>query len=204
MRNQCNSTPAVTVRGINYIRRILTETIARIEVDMKLPGRISIAALSLLGAFLTVSPGIAQAGNEVRTGAPGSQEGKHCKTTVARAEPGEEHSKVLSRTCADSQADLRIQEASLLLIVYVDIGYSGESEVIEGDSGPCDIAGYAIPKFGKADQVSSFKTFNNCNQVRGYRFDDLDGGYYYYEGSQWYVGDNANDNIRSFKVNAIP
>jgi hypothetical protein len=147
---------------------------------------------------------------------------QHCAIVVAKAQPGQAASDVISRECADSEGDLerhgRFSSSRVLIMTwYSDAGFSGESEKIYGDEGPCDDLGYGIPNVGVYDdiqwpfggwndRISSFKTWNYCNHATAHQHENWGG-----REETWhdpdaaglgveYVGDSMNDQITSFWI----
>src|SRR5688500_12796 len=143
-------------------------------------------------------------------GAPTGSE-RHCRVVLAKLKPAEATSRVLSRTCADRKEDLAINQGTLLMTWYEHRDYGGLSTYVEGDYGPCDSEGYAITDVGGPwdpyypywwrNGISSFQVFSNCYNVTAWEGVNF-GGYRVgsWSGSRKYVGDVANDIIRSLTI----
>lgn len=142
--------------------------------------------------------------------------GSYCSIVLDKIQPGQTQSRVLSYTCAESEVardSLTASTTVLLMTWYKDANFSGSSTTINGCCGPCDAAGYGIQNVGSSwnDVISSFKSFNNCNRVRGYADINYGG-----TGATWqdlsgigvtpalsvsFVGSTMNDRISSFLLN---
>jgi hypothetical protein len=144
--------------------------------------------------------------------------GPFCRITLAKLEPGETQSRVLSYTCAASAGELEnasiVPAASVLLMTwYQDIGFGGPSTQLFGSAGPCDAEGYGFANVGAAwnDRISSFKAFNNCNRAVAFtniNFGGTSATYVNAGGvghtpalSVSFVGTAMNDKISSFLIN---
>lgn len=128
----------------------------------------------------------------------GRPEGKHCRTVLAKLEPGQTVSRVVSRTCSDQPTDLRKSADTLLMILYSDADWRGGSSVFESSDGPCDFFGYGWGRVGF--QTTSFKVYNNCNKIRAYTEANFLGHEEVYYGNIPNVGPVMNDNIRSIRL----
>jgi hypothetical protein len=134
---------------------------------------------------------------------PGTE---HCVLVLGRLQPGSTTSPVVGRQCAASEAALHgIQAGSTLLVtLYQNTGYNGNSTQLRGNGGPCDATGYGFPSFDAywRHNISSFKVWNNCNVAIGFTNDNYGGGSQTWRGDQWYVGSAMNDRIVSMRVHS--
>jgi len=158
--------------------------------------------------------------------AAGARGPQHCDIVVAKLQPGQTTSDVISRDCGDNEDDSNTFAAAsgkraLIMTWYEDAGYGGGSQKIYGDDGPCDDAGYGIPNVGVYDDItwpfggwndtiSSFKTWNYCNHAAAYEHENYGGRCddWYDPGAAGlgvkYVGDKMNPMITSFYVKRGP
>ncbi|KAB2352314.1 peptidase inhibitor family I36 protein [Actinomadura rudentiformis] len=133
---------------------------------------------------------------------PAKPSGMHCRVVLDRVQPGEEASRVTSRTCSTDRAELGINAKTLLMTWYEHSNYNGWSTYVEGDWGPCDRVGYKILDTGNTwrNMISSFKVWNSCDNVHAYQETNLKGTNMWYHGNRSYVGDTMNDKIRSIWI----
>jgi len=155
--------------------------------------------------------------------AESDREPVHCMTVLARLQPGQTASDVISHECAANEEDLgksgrfSADDKRLLIVWYEDVGFNGNSEKIYGFAGPCDSDGYGIPNVGVWDDpqwpfggwndvISSFKTLNHCNHVTAYQHENYGGRQQTWHSpfasgvAVTYVGDKMNDTITSFLI----
>jgi hypothetical protein len=128
----------------------------------------------------------------------------HCVVVLDKLKPGQKVSHVVSRTCGTAAQTKAPKAMTLLIQTYYDINYGGDSTQFFGRSGGCDGDGYGIPTMGPIDQIniSSFKTFNNCNYTNlwGEAWYLGHGRMYPNTYQQWYIGDDMNDDVGSIRV----
>ena len=134
-------------------------------------------------------------------------QGERCQIVLAKLQPGEQTSRVLSSQCAQGNQQLAApQSGTLLMTWYVDANYGGRSTNIYGDAGPCDSSGYGISYVNNwttqnwNDVISSFKVWNNCTWTRAYTNANYGGKCQLYDGNTSYVGARMNDQISSFWI----
>lgn len=130
---------------------------------------------------------------------------EHCQIVVAKLQPGEQTSRVLSSQCVQGTQPLVAPLGSTLLMSwYKDANYYGASTLIYGYYGPCDSAGYGIAYVGNAwnDVISSFKVWNNCYYSRAYTNSNYGGTCARYHLNVPWVGSTMNDRISSFWLNS--
>lgn len=92
------------------------------------------------------------------------------------------------------------------MIVYQHRSYKGISSAYYGKAGPCDAKGYSIRWMGWPEEtwISSFQTFNDCNEVWAYKGVDWLGQTQIYPfWSHEFVGWDMNDQIRSVKLKHV-
>jgi len=161
---------------------------------------------SLLGAVGIATPPAARAAEpEARPAVSGQLlNTRRCQTVVAKLQPGEATSRIVSQDCAEPGEALPAlsDTTRVLLVAFDEAGYKGLSNTYYGYEGACDPQGYGIADVGWAmdGKISSFDAHNNCVYVNGYTDTNYGGecGEWYW--SQSYVGDHFNDRLRSFRV----
>ncbi|MFF3443535.1 hypothetical protein [Streptosporangium sp. NPDC002721] len=183
------------------------------EIQVKLWFRAIIGATLLVGVLgvpgvqaVAALPSGPSPGPSIGVGDP-LPEGKHCRVVLDKLRPGEKISRVLSRTCADRQESLNINQDLLIMTWYQDLNYGGLSTVVEGAYGPCDANGYGIRDTGAwvagwRNIITSYKVWNNCYYSLYYTAINYggDGSHPVHEGNNSYVGDHFNDRVRSILI----
>lgn len=132
---------------------------------------------------------------------------QHCRIVLDKIRPGEKFSRVRSRTCADRQESLGINQSLLIMTWYQDAGFGGISAAIEGSGGPCDAGGYGVRDtdawvWGWSHIISSYKVWNNCYWSLYYTGTNYGGAGSHpaHGGNNYYVGDQFNDQVRSILI----
>ncbi|WP_103342316.1 hypothetical protein [Amycolatopsis sp. CA-126428] len=145
--------------------------------------------------------------------------GNHCAYLLDRLRPGETASRVLSQSCGPSReetaAALGVAADTLLLTIYEDAGYGGDTVTWYGKYGPCDTAGYSIRDLetqnpfltNMNDKISSWTAgHSRCNYVNFYEHAVYGGRHQAWH--NWtavsYVGDYINDRTSSINVHYEP
>lgn len=131
----------------------------------------------------------------------------HCVTVVAGLEPGVSHSKILSRACAPSTeaANLQRPEDPLVVVFWSDENYTGDSEEVYGDSGPCDEEGYGFNDMSDIldGGTSSYTLHGGCTQAEYFSEPDMEGTWSkLIPGNQTIVPGGWNDAIGSMSIHA--
>ncbi len=129
---------------------------------------------------------------------------KRCQIVLAKLQPGERTSRVLSSQCVEGdQALVAPLGDTILMSWYEDINFGRHLYDAYGEDGPCDWAGYGYSFVGAFynDRISSFKLYNNCFYTRAYADRDYQGDCqeYYSDNISW-VGTRMNDRISSFRI----
>ncbi|WP_433889243.1 hypothetical protein [Streptomyces sp. CA-111067] len=155
------------------------------------------ARLATVAAVLATATAAAAPAAPAAAPAPAPRQPYHCVITLhGLAEP--------SARCGAAAATRAGRAGTLLMTVYKDAGYSGDSTDVRDSAGPCGIDGYGIPDVGELlgrgwnDSISSFRVFGRCTVVRGFRDSVYGGPSHIWTGDQPYVGDQWNDRISSF------
>jgi hypothetical protein len=166
------------------------------------------AALAVVAATTAFSPAVPHAPAR-HAAAHRLAGGRYCAVVVDKARSRHQHSRVVSRSCADSPqaASLRSAKAdnTLLVTVYQDINYGGAQTSIYGRGGPCDSSGYTLNDTSGANSavngISSYRLFSSCNKSSIFTGTDRSGtGSSVLSGDQAYVGDAWNDNVNSMII----
>src|SRR5207249_4781821 len=120
----------------------------------------------------------------------------YCRIVIAKLQPGETTSRVLSQQCSNQPLAISSTQTQLLMATshmqplqptlplqvgcplfsthlmrwWADIQYSGSFTDVCGRSGPCDSSGYGFSYVGDSwnDRISSFQVFNHCTYTRAY------------------------------------
>ncbi|MFI0443961.1 hypothetical protein [Actinomadura sp. 6N118] len=163
--------------------------------------RTALAAAAVCTAFtFTPSAAATPSPSASEKAAATSQQGKNCLVVLDRVKPGEKASRVVSRTCADDKADLRINEQTVLMYWNGDSDFGGAFTAVAGWYGPCDDTGYVLELDSWwRRNISSFETRASCDRQQAVANDGRTTRYY--SGyTTAYVGDRMNDDIGWFKI----
>jgi hypothetical protein len=183
------------------------------DMRMKRTLVLPLVALALLVGVLGSTAAVVKLAHAVPAQAAAAGGAKSCTTYLAKLRPGERISQVLATRC---EAGGRVVSASSvvpdfclvgtkLITWYVDANYRGNDYTIVGCSGPCDHSGYGINYVGAEwnDKISSFQTFNHCNETVAY----VDANRTCAQGCQIFdtnnvswIGSYMNDRTSSFQL----
>jgi hypothetical protein len=100
---------------------------------------------------------------------------QYCVTVIAKVNPPQPASRVVSRTCSSEHAANSVLPEGVevpatenaLVTFFQNEGFSGNSDTIYGESGPCDGNGYGISDLTYENVwviggISSYETHSNC------------------------------------------
>jgi hypothetical protein len=100
---------------------------------------------------------------------------KYCYTVIAKIDPPKPASRVVSRGCSSQHAagsvlpqgvTIPATEAPLVTF-YQNEGFTGSSDTIYGDNGPCDASGYGLSDLTYENDwviggISAYQTHSSC------------------------------------------
>ena len=187
-------------------------------------------AFSFLGSVIAYAPAlvahIAPLSHTIQS--QGRTQPRYCQIFIAKLQPGETTSRILSEQCSSQppassttstqllgafsgmqptlpHACISFINGTLLMRWWTDANHRGSFTDIRGCDGPCDSAGYGISYVGDTwnDKISSFQVFNNCIHTRAYENADFSGLCQAYNGDIDFVGSALNDEISSFRIASV-
>jgi hypothetical protein len=175
----------------------------------------SVMRMTVAPALLVIGLALATLTSSAANASTGSAKThmRYCMTVIAKVGRGEATSRVISHRCSSRHAPGSLRPAgtshtasqTVLVIFFQNEGYTGQTDTVYGDSGPCDTAGYSLPNLTLAEYytngISSYQLYSNCKYASYWTETNFNGSKKTgVKGNQSYVGALFNDKIYSMRV----